>query len=1181
MRFTKLIKYTLCIALSICYFKNSHAAICITTQPINKTCCTTGSIIFSLSVSGTNHSFQWQYKNGATWGNVIAGLPTGAAYLTPTNDTLTVNSISTTGNYLYRCLVSGGGCTDTTTTVTLSVVGVPVAPTATQSPLTTNVCAGTSLSLTNPTLGAGGIGCTFQYATSIDGGATYSSFTSTIPNITATGTNNKIQIRSICTGSGCNTSPATTYSWTVNPLPSAPTATQSPSNGNVCVGALLTLTNPILGNGGIGCNFEYATSINGGTTYSAFSSTLPTITAIGTDNRIQIRSTCSGTGCGNSTATTYTWNVSTLPVAPTATKSPNVTDVCTGQSLTLTGVVDNGGGSGTCTTEYSKNGGTYSSTLTPLIATVGTNTIAIRKNCSGNNCGTSSITTYTWNGVAQPTPQTINANYADGTTICIGTNVSATFTGGSGGIGTTDVYEYSTNSGTTWTNYLAGTNVAASLVGTGTLKIRTKRNSTGTGCNASSYNTNSYNVVAAPVAQTISATYTDGSTVCVGTNVSATFSGGSGGSGAINNIYESTIDGINWVTYTPNSFLTAYTTGTGVLGFRTKRTATGGGCTSSTYSTFMYNVVEAPSIILQPFNNTKCVNDTSTFTVAVNGGVSLSYQWQYFNGTTWNNVTSGTPSGAIYSNQTTATLQINGISNAGIYSYQCTVTSGGNNCTSPLISNTSNLTLNALPVPIISNNTSICAGANTLLVAGGGIGYVWTPTTGLNSPYISNPIATPSATTAYSVVITDANNCSTTSNSIVVTVNAAPTVSAGANTSICLGGSTTLQASGGTNYSWSPNIDLSNTSISNPISTATTNTTYTVTVTNNNGCSNTDNVLITVNPLPLANAGSDVSICSGDSTILNASGGLTYSWNPPTGLSSIDISNPTANPTVQTTYTVTVYDANGCNNTDSAIVSIYQPITPIINGNTTVCKNSFWETYTGNTNSNSYTWSVTGGNIMYGQNTNSIFVHWLSGSAGTVNLHETSNTTGCENSASLNVNMNNNLAPDTVEIKLKSNDILICTDSTFITYKWGYESKVTGTPIFTCNNTQYCHFTSFDPSNFYYWVIVGNGNGCETKSYYVTPNFTGVKITEPNNKIKIYPNPAVELIQIDLELNSANNDLKIEIFNMLGEMELTQKISDSKGTSSINISQFPIGVYQINLSNHNQLIKSQKQLIVR
>ena len=1133
--------------------------------------------------------FSGNIKTVQLGGSVTNGLPTGAAYLTPTTNTLTVSNISVAGNYLFRCLVNGGGCSNAKTdSVSLSVVGVPVAPTINPSlPNGTNVCVGATVSSTF-TSGTGGVGNptdTIQYSINGTNWLAYTSGTS----ITASTIGTSVlgfRTKRTATSSGCTTATNSTL-YNVVAIPVAPTISATITNGStVCVGATVSATISA-GTGGAGNPTDTVQYTINGTNWLPYTSgTSITASTTGT-NVLGFRTKRTATNSGCTTAINSTlYNVAAVPVAPTISATlANGSTVCVGATVSATISAGTGGsGNPTDTIQYTINGTNwlpYTSGTSITASTIGTSVLGFRtkRTATGSGC-TTATSSVLYNVVTVPIAPTISATYANGSTVCIGTTVSATISAGTGGAGNpTDTIQYTIN-GINWLPYTSGASFTASTIGNNVLGFRTKRTATNSGCTTAT-STLLYNVVAAPVAQTISATFTDGSTVCVGTNVSASFTGGSGGSPPINNIYESTTDGINWVTYTPNNLITAFSIGTSVLGFRTKRTATGGGCASSTYVIVMYNVVAAPNIILQPFNNTKCLGDSSTFTVAVNGGFSLSYQWQYFNGTAWNNVTNGSPSGAIYNNQTSASLKVKGIVNAGIYSYQCKVTSGGNGCTSPLISNTSNLTLNVLPVPIISNNISICAGANASLVAGGGIGYVWTPAIGLNSAYISNPIATPTATTSFSVVVTDANNCSATSNNIVVTVNASPTINAGANASVCLGSSTTLQASGGTNYSWTPTIGLSNPAISNPIATVTTNTTYTVTVTNTNGCSSTDNVLVSINTLPSANAGIDVSICNGDSTTLNASGGLTYSWNPPIGLSATNIANPTAKPNLPTTYTVTVTDTNGCIDIDSIVVSINQPITPVVNGNINVCRNSYWESYTANTNSNSYSWSVTGGNIMYGQNTYSIFVHWLNGSIGTVNLNETSNSTGCENSTSLNVSINSNLAPDTVEIKLKSDDILICTDSTFTTYKWGYESKVTGTPIFTCSNTQYCHFTSFDPSNFYYWVIVGHGNGCETKSYYVTPNFNGIKNTEPNNKLKIYPNPANEIIKIDYVLNAIYSDLKIDIYNVLGEKVHSQKLNTANGSASINSSQFPIGVYQINLSNHNQIIKSQKQIIVR
>jgi len=91
---------------------------------------------------------------------------------------------------------------------------------------------------------------------------------------------------------------------------------------------------------------------------------------------------------------------------------------------------------------------------------------------------------------------------------------------------------------------------------------------------------------------------------------------------------------------------------------------------------------------------------------------------------------------------------------------------------------------------------------------------------------------------------------------------------------------------------------------------------YNVTATNVNGCSATDQITITVNTLPIVNAGADQSICEGESVTLTASGATTYSWDN-------GVTNGAAlTPTATTIYTVTGTDTNGCSNTDPLSVSV-------------------------------------------------------------------------------------------------------------------------------------------------------------------------------------------------------------------------------------------------------------------
>src|SRR5690606_15520282 len=82
-------------------------------------------------------------------------------------------------------------------------------------------------------------------------------------------------------------------------------------------------------------------------------------------------------------------------------------------------------------------------------------------------------------------------------------------------------------------------------------------------------------------------------------------------------------------------------------------------------------------------------------------------------------------------------------------------------------------------------------------------------------------------------------------------------------------------------------------------------------------------VTVTVTP-PSADAGEDITIVKGRSTTLNASGGVSYSWSPATGLNNTNTANPLARPEVTTTYTVTVTSAAGCVSKDEVTVTVLQ-----------------------------------------------------------------------------------------------------------------------------------------------------------------------------------------------------------------------------------------------------------------
>jgi hypothetical protein len=158
-----------------------------------------------------------------------------------------------------------------------------------------------------------------------------------------------------------------------------------------------------------------------------------------------------------------------------------------------------------------------------------------------------------------------------------------------------------------------------------------------------------------------------------------------------------------------------------------------------------------------------------------------------------------------------------------------------------------------------------------------------------------------------------------------------PSVDAGDDDEICLGDSIQLEASGAVDYVWDTDPTLSELDIADPWASPITTRTYTVTAEDGDGCSNFDEVTITVNALPIISAGSDVTICEGDSTHLNATGGVIYVWDFDLTLSNFLIGDPWAKPLVTTTYTVEGTDVNGCTNADDVVVSVNPaPIPPVL-----------------------------------------------------------------------------------------------------------------------------------------------------------------------------------------------------------------------------------------------------------
>jgi hypothetical protein len=413
----------------------------------------------------------------------------------------------------------------------------------------------------------------------------------------------------------------------------------------------------------------------------------------------------------------------------------------------------------------------------------------------------------------------------------------------------------------------------------------------------------------------------------------------------------------------------------------------------------------------------------SSATLQANGGVS--YSW--LPASSLNDANSATP----VATPTTTTT------------YTLTATGFGCNSTDLVV-------VTVLPNPVINISPSapvICAGSSVNLTASGASGYVWAHS---GSTTASVSVA-PLTTTTYTVTGTT-ENCST-SRTITVVVNPNPVIAINTSPSstICNGASVTLTASGAATYLWSPtNLTTASITVS-----PTTNTTYTVTG-SQNGCSVTATRTVTVAANPTITTSASISsICQGASSVLSASGASTYTWQP----GNLSGSLVQVTPASTTTYTVTGTNAAGCARTATRTITVKQLPLVSINANRTGLCTGQNVTLTAS-GANSYIWQP--GNLNGATRTFT--------PAATTTYTVTGTTNGCSSTRTITITV----SPPTVPVITASSAGAICSGSSVllsatgaVSYTWMpgnlSGSSVTVSPLV---NTTY--------------TVTGNNNGCTT-----------------------------------------------------------------------------------------------------
>lgn len=381
------------------------------------------------------------------------------------------------------------------------------------------------------------------------------------------------------------------------------------------------------------------------------------------------------------------------------------------------------------------------------------------------------------------------------------------------------------------------------------------------------------------------------------------------------------------------------------------------------------------------------------FQLAANpgGNASVNGATAYTN---WGNFSIPIPPGAATTNTMFRWIQVNssggccdnwGLDNIFINAGPCLTTNIGwdipgsntpstNSATIPIYSDTviiaglyddnGNLLCQSAPFPVTvfipfidgGPDQTICEGQSVTLAASSGTNFVW------DNGVTNNVAFTPPATQTYTVNGIDLNGCAAT-DQVLITVNPSnPYTVSYPNPAYCIDApdpvpalSTPLAGI----YSVAPNtvtINPATGALDLSSSTTTTSQLYTITFTPGVPCYGVTTATVTINALPVVNAGADANVCAGTQIIVQATGtATTYVWDNGIPANGSNVTPPQGT----TTYSVTGTSAGGCVNTDSRIVTVNPLPSATIAGNTTVCLNAPQPTvtFTGSNATAPYTFS--------------------------------------------------------------------------------------------------------------------------------------------------------------------------------------------------------------------------------
>ncbi|MEM7659189.1 MAG: choice-of-anchor V domain-containing protein [Bacteroidota bacterium] len=476
--------------------------------------------------------------------------------------------------------------------------------------------------------------------------------------------------------------------------------------------------------------------------------------------------------------------------------------------------------------------------------------------------------------------------------------------------------------------------------------------------------------------------------------------------------------------------------------------------------------------------------------------------------------------------------------------------------------------------------------------------YSWScdlPNCGLNDPSIAIPTATPGLepleSITYFLTVTDDNGCQSALDSVAVLAQPSPMALAGPDASLCpLGPGEFLQASvldsfglAPFTYAWTPAAGLNDPTALLPFASPSQTTTYTLQVTGANGCASnlTDtaaSLTVFVEPLAIADAGGDQTICAGDSLMLIASGGgvgFQFEWSGP-GIIDPTLPSQSISPDSTSTYLLSIQTATGCAGRSDTITIFVGGAPDVVAGvDQSVCEGdslALSASISGPDPEYSLQWSG-GGFFTQPTSGTTLLVPDNSGQF----VLTASSLAGCgSTSDTLNIDLLPAAQPTVAGV-----DTLL--SSSGASYQWFFVDQVNDQLIGISGANQGSLVIDealiADPNNQGLVLVeVTYDNGCARFSEAQSIDVLSTRGLDWLNSLEVFPNPAQTTVQIRYQLNQAAAG-NIGLFDVRGKLLQSRVLTTAtQGELSLDVSNVPPGIYLIQMEIGSQ--KVTRKLVV-